>query len=1042
MQRAAQEKRKFRQVAASMDWTYDNADHQDEHMTRFRYTNVDLDSSNAASSTTSYFSAPASPEKAPEPALDADVYDDDLPALIEVDADSDNEDNEPAAVGDAGLDPQYQRHKTTLVDLANEPSAGKMPRPSTENVNKQWLREREAFLRQLLRQDGRGDYAQEGDKGICPGCPEDKSKDEPVMWNGESFVPTSLKALGLRMQLGHPPGTRCINPVPSAGNDFVIVDTNGLHEVSLDFCGCTSARKDTIQLLRARLYPATVKSPQTAATFNVLEFFHLLTFDSKASAFEFYHALGRRTDNTGTINLPDRYEEFLRMIRQWRNLKMLKRAGRGHDPEGIASTAEGQCAVLCPACPQPGKNLPPGWDTAPQNSRFLFGLFLAEDANFRMVRKKVSSEAADPTLSAGLSYFVEMSKYRQHLAGYGDQKEVHSTCVKHHAVGDANTSRFKNLATSGIGAIDCSRHMMKRPNSVGDLQQGERYANMDYLYFSTHVERCQTSFSFNLTRGVGRTDGEAIERGWANINALAASAKQMGPASYRETIDDHFGDWNHQRIVGLGRLLLKKLKVAVPSRDEHVQDFEEFTASLSASSILLWLDMVENWEKDSTLPNPFVAVTKTTTLNDVRLALAQEDGKDLSQEDVSPVHEEVTPGVFIASGLELEAQQIRLKANAKALNSSATSLQRSKVEERKNVLGRKVKSWTDIQQVYMPGVSVIRTRDEQATAAKSKAVEPFDIPLHLPSALSRRLRTSPKLFIYEFRLRTAQAYEALEELRRHLRLRTHIFHFKDRNVPGQRANTRSQNLVTRAQTKINASAAKYKRARASLHSISQLSDDAGLPDEALQELNHDDVRAFADDTDKKAEAQKSKKERLLGEGKRKMSWIWKVYGVGADTANEGLQEALRIEWCRSRGRAMRWSEEVLLIREEMCRVQAFFCWHAQWWDQQRSRIPDLLAEDAEGIMAYAARQAHIRHALADSFNVLWRKGWRDILKDIADARAKARKERDGADSEPEDEEVEPETPLDVLELEDEAASFITDYPASDLYLRSPVSFSP
>jgi hypothetical protein len=62
----------------------------------------------------------------------------------------------------------------------------------------------------------------------------------------------------------------------------------------------------------------------------------------------------------------DRYDEFLRMIREWRHLKMLKRAGRGHDPGGILATAEGECAVLCPACPQPGKNLPENWQDAPQ----------------------------------------------------------------------------------------------------------------------------------------------------------------------------------------------------------------------------------------------------------------------------------------------------------------------------------------------------------------------------------------------------------------------------------------------------------------------------------------------------------------------------------------------------------------------------------------------------------------------------------------------------------------------------------------------------
>ena len=46
---------------------------------------------------------------------------------------------------------------------------------------------------------------------------------------------------------------------------------------------------------------------------------------------------------------------------------MLKRSGRGHDPAGIQATQEGECAVVCPACPQPGRNLPPNWRKAPKS---------------------------------------------------------------------------------------------------------------------------------------------------------------------------------------------------------------------------------------------------------------------------------------------------------------------------------------------------------------------------------------------------------------------------------------------------------------------------------------------------------------------------------------------------------------------------------------------------------------------------------------------------------------------------------------------------
>lgn len=77
-----------------------------------------------------------------------------------------------------------------------------------------------------------------------------------------------------------------------------------MHEIGLDYCRCGEAVDLSCQLLRARLYPATVQAPKTAATFNVLEFFHLLTFESKTSVFEFFRTLSRRTDNTGVLKVP------------------------------------------------------------------------------------------------------------------------------------------------------------------------------------------------------------------------------------------------------------------------------------------------------------------------------------------------------------------------------------------------------------------------------------------------------------------------------------------------------------------------------------------------------------------------------------------------------------------------------------------------------------------------------------------------------------------------------------------------------------------
>jgi hypothetical protein len=55
------------------------------------------------------------------------------------------------------------------------------------------------------------------------------------------------------------------------------------------------------------------------------------------------------------------------MTRQWQHLMLLKRGGRAHDPSNdrINATKPGELALLCPACPQPGKNLPVDWEKIP-----------------------------------------------------------------------------------------------------------------------------------------------------------------------------------------------------------------------------------------------------------------------------------------------------------------------------------------------------------------------------------------------------------------------------------------------------------------------------------------------------------------------------------------------------------------------------------------------------------------------------------------------------------------------------------------------------
>jgi hypothetical protein len=223
------------------------------------------------------------------------------------------------------------------------------------------------------------------------------------------------------------------------------------------------------------------------------------------------------------------------------------------------------------------------------------------------------------------------------------------------------------------------------------------------------------------------------------------------------------------------------------------------------------------------------------------------------------------------------SHRIRLKYDNSKLDASATMLQLAKMQERKNSLRRRINAWTAIQHLYMPELSAVRMRADQTASETSLEIAPWDLPLHLPSSLNLRSTCLPILQQHEFRLREAQAYEALDELRDRLRLRSHMYKYKDKNVVGQRANTRCQNIIRTVQERIDSSAVKYRTARMALTKLSpHVNDDAWLA--RLLPLNQDDICPLKECKEGESE------------GQRSLSWIWRIVGVGGDSADEGLQE--------------------------------------------------------------------------------------------------------------------------------------------------------
>lgn len=143
---------------------------------------------------------------------------------------------------------------------------------------------------------------------------------------------------------------------------LIVVDTTGIHEMRVRFCQCQSLEDNPMlnQLMSMGLYASSSKRTRTVFTFRVLHHFDITNLEGKTTAWQYYCTLKRLTSNVFADTVSDRYRELMRALRQWRDLSSRRRAGVPLDP-GVELNPGG-LALFCPACPQPGINLPPNWD--------------------------------------------------------------------------------------------------------------------------------------------------------------------------------------------------------------------------------------------------------------------------------------------------------------------------------------------------------------------------------------------------------------------------------------------------------------------------------------------------------------------------------------------------------------------------------------------------------------------------------------------------------------------------------------------------------
>ncbi|KAJ7571957.1 hypothetical protein C8J56DRAFT_1070458 [Mycena floridula] len=919
-----------------------------------------------------------------------------------------------------------------------------------------WRRLRSLFLAELLRADGLGHDMWKtichnceceidpdfrilrclscGLATICGECCLSRHKSLPLHriehWNGHFWNKTTLFDEGLCYQLGHG-GFACSFPDPKT-QILTVMGENTIQSVRVRWCGCDiSDKEDRLQvLLRNRWYPATIANPQTVATFESLEMFRVLNVAGNLNVRDYVTSLEILTDGSRSGDVQERYKTLGRMQRQFAFLMRMKRAGRGHEPGGIGATKPGGAAVLCWACPHEGVNLPENWRDADPSLRFLYMLFIAMDANFRMKNRLRKNARSDVPLGPGLGYQVPGHEYRKHLKNYVSEEDI-STCLAFAALAQKDTRLATGLRASGVGGCVCTQHETMRPLGLGDLQKGERYANMDFILFSSimritlaaifltydiacqyrinlesrnrllpkklqhdfeeteiraalpiwhgdvHWIQCRTKNLVQYQEGAGKTDGEAPERFWGEMNEISYATREMGEGTREDALEDRIDFHNVQKNAKLGETLDKKLRLALVEEVIQKQHFEQVNSTIGDALLKEWSEMYENWYKDrDNNPSPFAPTVKdSVTEAEVRLQLKRDEAEEARTSKTAVSSN--SPTGFLGLGLELEETQRRLRAESKAATSTS---QEAKLEERRRRFYTQLKGFRRQQEIFMPAGVHALVEEEERRDSEDEPPRAEDIklwfPSELPDAQIRVAGCRKGLVDMEIKLRQAQCTDALTQLRGRLHAKRHLINYRNTHVTGQRGGMKARGLIDTVGEKVFVHADKYRAARVALVSLLGDAAASSYPELKQEHLTLDEEVLLDAVATKKLGAIGTKLTRGQGrsvqEGKPKnLSWIWTT-GVGTDGKDdERVLDAVRLEWSKSRARARRWWEEVRLLQEEMRRVLRFLRWNEKEWCRRAENINDEDILVGHGIKAYALKQAFYSRETATRFEALW-----------------------------------------------------------------------
>ncbi|KAK6971737.1 CxC2 domain-containing protein [Favolaschia claudopus] len=708
---------------------------------------------------------------------------------------------------------------------------------------------------------------------LCPQCWLDKHRTMPthwaLVWNAQDqFFEKKDFCLVMKnaaVSLGHS-GKRC--PNAHTAKLFRLVDTNGIHATSLAFCGCRTPHGEAgepefQQLLRAGIFPGSVKSPQTGYTLPLLEYYRQLRNQGKGSAYNFVLVLQRLSDPFFADGVPDIYTNFLAITRFHQDLDITMRRGYAH---GIDQALPGEThraypnrpvgflGLQCAACPERGVNMPLVVHI-PRYLRHLVSLYLTLDGNFKANLFFKRDNGSDVALTDGKMYFPVDSEFKRIADEYLSKEEDKQAMCNTHigSIRHQGKMKYGNTAISGVVASACDHAVV---GSLVDMPVGESSSPWALSYDSWcswkvhalerakelfpdetwlhewleniegqipadhingHGVDCQTLWQAVYFACRAHFHGETAEVVWAFLNPLGSSTRQSTSAARHDIMNFVIDAWNALKYMRHAELLANERVDALRLFELHMAVLENLSRqhatevpACKTHSIILAVLTIEN-----TLAS--MIATERERLR----------GIDHNVEGQTSIAE------WLYDGMKIQREEVFLIALLKHHHSHPLKDTWEAIDNKRKTLNIDLKSFRERQRTIYPHLklSALDVEEPELTAIQlpsyrmkhgQRPASSVDV-----SEIDRELRDT------EIELRCAEAESGILAVQAASMGLSAVKRMRDDDYRGQMGKTRSKRNVEKAELVKTFEIEMYNKARQALIYLGYMEEDADSPYRAM-----------------------------------------------------------------------------------------------------------------------------------------------------------------------------------------------------------------